>query len=271
MRVDIPSYRLRSNYPMPAFGLGTWQLSGEKCERAVRKALELGYTHIDTAEVYENESEIGSVIGNFPREGLFITSKVMPNHLHYDDVIKSCERSLKRLKTPYLDLYLIHWPSRSIPIRETFRAMKKLHDDGKVRSIGVSNFDICLMENALEEEELPISVNQVEFHPYLYQEELLEFCKEHKVVLTAYSPIARGNLIGDGTLLDLGRKYGKTPSQISLRWLLQKETVVIPKATSAEHLRENREIFDWKLSDEDVRKIDSIGVRKRYVDPFRIF
>lgn len=271
MAEKIPTYKLRSNYEIPILGLGTWELLGEKCRNVVRKALELGYVHIDTAEIYGNESEIGEIIQDFSREDIFITSKVMPDNLHYDNVLKSCEKSLRKLKTHYLDLYLIHWPNPNIPVKETFRAMKKLHEEGKVRSIGVSNFDINLLEKALEEEELPITVNQVEFHPYLYQKELLSFCKEHEIIFTAYSPLARGEIIKDKTIQELGKKYKKTPTQISLRWVLQKEAVVIPKAGSEEHMKENMEIFGWEISDKDVEKIDSIGTKMRYVDPFGIF
>lgn len=271
MAEKIPTYKLRSNYEIPVLGLGTWELLGEKCRKAVIKALELGYKHIDTAEIYGNESEIGEAIRGFSRGDIFITSKVMPDNLHYNNVLKSCEKTLRRLKTNYLDLYLIHWPNPNIPLKETFRAMKRLHEEGKVRSIGVSNFNINLLEKSLEEEELPITVNQVEFHPYLYQKELLRFCKGHGIIFTAYSPLARGEIINNKIIQELGEKYKKTPAQISLRWVLQKETVVIPKASSEEHLKENMQIFGWEISEKDVEKIDSIGTRMRYVDPFGIY
>jgi diketogulonate reductase-like aldo/keto reductase len=261
----IPTYKLRTGYEIPIFGLGTWELLGEKCKRAVEKALKLGYRHIDTAEIYGNESEIGEVIKDVPREDLFLVSKVVPSNLHYNNLLKSCERTLQKLKTSYLDLYLIHWPSLHIPLNETFKVMKKLHEEEKIRSFGVSNFDISLTKKALEEEgeELPITVNQVEFHPYLYQKELLEFCREHDIILTAYSPLARGKILRDKIIQELSEKYKKTAAQISLKWALQKGTVVIPKASSEDHLRENMDIFDWKISDEDMKKIDSVSVKRR--------
>ena len=267
----IPAFKLRSNYSIPVLGLGTWQLLGKECEVVVKKALDIGYRHIDTAEIYENQEEIRRAIRDFPRSELFITSKVWRTNLRFKDVLKACESTLNELNTSYLDLYLIHWPNPAVPVEETLRAMKILHKEGKLRSIGVSNFDLSLLKEALEVEEVPICVNQVEFHPYLYQKELLEFCKKHDIVLVAYSPLARGRAIKDKTIRELAEKYGKNPAQISLRWILQKGAIPIPKASSEEHLRENIDIFDWKLSKKDEEKIDSMGIEKRIVDPFGIF
>jgi diketogulonate reductase-like aldo/keto reductase len=268
---EVPVFKLKSNYSIPTIGLGTWQLLGRKCEEVVEKALEIGYRHIDTAEIYENQTEIGRAIQAFPRSELFITSKVWKTNLRFKDVLRACESTLKELKTSYLDLYLIHWPNPAVPVEETLRAMKILHEEGKVRSIGVSNFDLSLLKEALEVEEVLICINQVEFHPYLYQKELLEFCRKHDIVLVAYSPLARGRIIKDKTIRELAKKYGKSPAQISLRWILQKGAIPIPKASSEEHLRENMDIFNWKLSKKDEEKIDSIGIEKRIVDPFGIF
>jgi len=267
----IPTHKLRSNYYIPVLGLGTWLLTGKKCEEAVKKALEIGYRHIDTAEAYENQTEIGRAIREFSRSRLFITSKVWRTNLRFESVLKACESTLKDLNTSYLDLYLIHWPNPNIPLEETFRAMKVLYEQGKVRSIGVSNFNVHLLEQALEVEEVPVCVNQVEFHPQLYQKELLEFCKKHDIVLVAYAPLARRRVLKDKTIKELADEYGKTPAQISLKWILQKGAVPIPKASSEEHLRENMSLFDWKLSREDINKIDSIGIKKRIVDRFGIF
>ncbi|MDI6826070.1 MAG: aldo/keto reductase [Candidatus Aenigmarchaeota archaeon] len=261
--MKIPTQKLRSNYSIPVLGLGTWQLLGKECERAVRKALEMGYRHIDTAEIYDNQTEIGKAIQGFDRSELFITSKVWETNLRFKSVLKACESTLKELNTSYLDLYLIHWPNPSVLLEETFRAMKILHEDGKVRSIGVSNFGLPLLKQALEVEEIPVCVDQVEFHPYLYQKELLEFCKKHDIVFVAYSPLARGKILDDKTIKELADKYGKSPAQISLRWILQKGAITIPKASSEEHLKENMDVFDWKLSKRDVSKIDSIKIQKK--------
>jgi len=267
----IPTHKLRSNYYIPVLGLGTWLLTGKKCEEAVKKALEMGYRHIDTAEIYENQKEIGRAIQTFSRSELFITSKIWKTNLRFKDVLRACESTLRDLNISYLDLYLVHWPVPEIPLEETFRAMKVLCEEGKVRTIGVSNFDIPLLEQALEVEEIPVCVNQVEFHPLLYQKELLEFCKKHDIVLIAYSPLARRRIMENKTIKELAEKYGKTPAQISLKWILQKGAVPIPKASSEEHLRENMNLFDWKLSRNDINKIDSIGIKKRIVDPFGVF
>jgi diketogulonate reductase-like aldo/keto reductase len=268
---EIPVKKLRSNYSIPVLGLGTWQVVGKECELAVKRALKIGYRHIDTAEYYKNQKNIGNAIKGFDRSQLFITSKVWATNLRFKDVIKSCESTLKELNTPYLDLFLIHWPNPEIPLEETFRAMKVLHDEDKVRSIGVSNFDVSLLKKSLEIEEILVCVDQVQFHPYNYQKELLEFCKRNDIVLTAYSPLARGKVTKDKTIEELADKYGKTTAQISLKWLIQKDTVVIPKARSEKHLKENMDIFDWKLSDEDVNKIDSMNTEKRLRDSFGIF
>ncbi len=262
------SLRLKSGHPMPVLGLGTWMLSGKRCEEIVRKALELGYTHIDTAEFYDNEEEIGRAIDGFERSELFITSKVWRTNLRLKDTITACEKTLKRLGTSYVDLYLIHWPNDGIPIAETMKAMKELADRGMVRSVGISNFDTGRTMEAIEASEIPVNVNQVEFHPHLYQKELLEFCKKNGVILTAYCPLARGDVLTDRTITEIAERCGKTPAQVSLKWLVQHGAVVIPKSSSAEHLRDNMGIFGWQLSEGDMRRIDSIGIHKRKVNPF---
>lgn len=257
---------LKNGNRIPVLGLGTWELTGKKCQEAVKKALELGYRHIDTAEAYGNQREIGEAIKDFDRDELFITSKVWREHLHFDDAFKACDETLKDLKTEYLDLYLIHWPNRSVPLTETFEALGKLVEMGKVKSVGVSNFTIHHLQDALEFADMLVNVNQVEFHPHLYQKDLLEFCKKNKIVLTAYSPIGRGNLINDQIIVKIAHEYQKTPAQICLRWGLEKGCVVIPKASSENHLRENMGIFDWKLEKEDAEKIDLLGEEMRIVE-----
>jgi diketogulonate reductase-like aldo/keto reductase len=252
---------------MPVLGLGTWRMSGHECEETVKLALEMGYRHIDTAELYMNEVEIGRAIKGFGRSKLFIVSKVWMSNLHRKDLLDSCAKSLERLGTPYVDLYLLHWPNDSIPIKETMVAMGELVDHGMARSIGISNFDIRRTQEAIDVSPVPVSVNQVEFHPYLYQSELLGFCKKHGIVLTAYCPVARGGVLDDHTLAGIAEKYGKTPAQVSLRWLVQHGTTVIPKSTNPKHLKENMDVFDWRLSKGDMEKIDSISIEKRLVNP----
>lgn len=253
---------------IPCFGLGTWQLEGKACEQAVKTALQLGYSHIDTAEIYGNQKEIGKAIKDFDRSKLFITSKVWIDNLRFADVLKACNSTLKDLQTDYLDLYLIHWPNKKIKLKETFSALKYLIDEGKVKSAGVSNFTIKHIEDALTVSEIPIVCNQVEFHPYLYQMELLDFCKSKKIVLTAYSPLGRKKVLEDKTIVEISKKYGKTPAQICLNWVLQKGIVAIPKASGKQHLLENLGALSFELKKEDIQKIDSIKKTERLVNPW---
>ncbi|MBN2330908.1 MAG: aldo/keto reductase [Candidatus Aenigmarchaeota archaeon] len=265
--MDKRSLKLRSGHSIPVLGLGTWRLTGALCEKIVRQAIELGYRHIDTAELYGNEHEIGRAIKGFDRSDLFLVSKVWASNLCRGDLLKACENSLKLLGTSYLDLYLIHWPSGSVPIGETMGAMAELVDNGMVRSTGVSNFDMEWCKKALDASRIPVSVNQVEFHPHLYQGDLLDFCKGSGIVLTAYSPLARTELLDDGVLKRIAEGHGKTPAQVSLRWLVQHGMAVIPKSSSVEHLKENIDIFGWKLKKKEMDDIDAIRVFKRQVNP----
>lgn len=267
VNIKIPQVKLNNGVKIPILGLGTWQLTGKTCYDAVKTALSLGYTHIDTAEFYDNHKEIGRAIKEFDRKKLFITSKVWFDNLKYDDVLTACDSTLKDLGTDYLDLYLIHWPNKRIDMKETFDALKKLYDDKKIRSVGVSNFTIAHIEYALKVSKVPIVTNQVEFHPYLYQKELLEYCKTKNIVITAYSPLAHGKILNDKTLIEIGKKYDKTSSQIAIRWLIEKEMIVIPKASSESHLKDNIEVFDFKLNKEDISKIDSLNKNSRMINP----
>jgi len=267
----IPNVELRNGVTMPALGLGTWQLTGQTCVAAVKKALALGYTHIDTAIFYGNHAEIAEAIRDVDRAKLFLTSKVPPGRLRHDDVIAACEETLRELGTDYLDLWLIHWPNKGIPMEETFRALKKLHDEKKVRAVGVSNFTVRHLKEALKVSEVPIAVNQVEFHPGLYQKELLAFCKEHAIRVTAYSPLGRGGLTDDAALAEIGKAHGKTAGQVCLRWLHQHGVAAIPKASTEEHLKENMDIFDLSLSDEEMARIDALPGKRLVNPPFAEF
>ena len=267
--MEFKKIELNNGTLMPQLGLGTWQLNSSECIHSVKRALELGYTHIDTAEMYMNEEEIGVAIKNSAREKLFITSKVWQKDLTYERVLKACEISLTKLGTEYLDLYLIHWPDKYMDLRDVLKAFKKLYDEKKIRAFGVSNFTINHLKDALKvtnELNLPISVNQVEFHPYLYQKELLNFCKEHNIILTAYSPLIKGKIVSDETINKIANKHEKTPGQVTLQWMIQKSIVVIPKASSENHLKENINL-NFSLDEEDIMKIDNIDKKERLINP----
>lgn len=266
MTATSPTYRLKSGYDMPVLGLGTWELTGSKCEETVRKALDLGYTHIDTAELYENEAEIGQALKGTNREKLFIVSKAAGKHLAHDDVLKACERSLDKLGTDYLDLYLLHWPNDSVPLEETLDAMQQLADKGRIRSAGLSNFNVERMKQALSVSPVPICNLQIEYHPFTPREELPEFCRREGITMTAYSPLARGKVFKDDTIRQIAQHVQHSPAQVSLRWLVQKGNIVIPKSSSEQHLRDNMQIFDWELSPEDMERMDHIQHPQRLVD-----
>ena len=252
---------LSSGYPMPILGLGTWALRGEACKIAVKKAIELGYTHIDTAWMYTNQTEIGEALREIrtDRELLFITTKIRQTHLRYNEVMAQFEECLNQLQMDYVDLLLIHHPNESVPLQETLDAFNKIHDAGQAKSIGISNFNIAQVDQARQVSEAPITVNQVEYHVRSKKEELLVHCTKHHVVVTAHRPLAVGELIHDQTLQAIGESHGKTAAQVALRWLLQKGMIVIPKSGSEAHLRENLDLFDWELTPEEMAQIDNIS------------
>ena len=265
----MQSINLSTSQPMPILGLGTFDLRGQGCIEAIKTAHGLGYTHFDTAAMYANHEQIGHALqeANVNRADLFITSKVSRNDLRYDDVLSECNKALRQLQMDYLDLYLIHWPNNNIPLTETFRAFEKLVADDKVKNIGVSNFTVARLKRAMAAADLPITVNQVEYHPYLNQEALLNFCQRNRIALTAYSPIAKGRVMTDSVLQEIGDVHSKTPVQVTLRWLIQKEIIAIPKASSEAHMVSNMDIFDWSLSEDEMQGINAIPERTRLIDP----
>lgn len=254
---------------IPAMGLGTWKMRGKECVESVRSALDMGYRHIDTARMYGNEEEVGKAVKNsgIDREDIFITTKIQPSNLDHDSLKENTDDSLRRLQTDYVDLLLIHWPNEAIPVQESLRAMHELKGDGKIKQIGVSNFTVDLLEEAIDVAP-DIVCNQVEMHPYLKQKELVDFCQENDLILTAYSPLARGDTIGDEVLGEIGEKHNKTEAQVALRWLIQQENVVaIPKASREKHRKENLGVLGFELDGEDMRKISVIKKRTRKIDP----
>ncbi len=259
----IPEVELKSGESMPIMGFGTWNLGGNEARESVRNALDLGYNHIDTAEGYHNEEEIGEVLKDYDRNELFLTSKVLPSNLHYEDVLQSCEASLEKLGTSYLDLYLVHWPNPTISIRETISAFEKLHEQGKVKSIGVSNFNFYQLRIFRKVSDLPVSVNQVEFHPLYYDQGLLDYCRENGIRITASAPLARTMVMGEEKVQDLAEKYDRTPAQIVLRWEIQKGVATIPKSSTRKHIRKNAEVFDFELEPEEVKALGELGRKER--------
>ncbi len=243
---------LPSGAEMPIIGLGTWTLRGSIGTDAVATALELGYRHIDTALAYDNHRAVATGIrrSGVPREDIFIVSKVPRENLQYEEVLVAAEKSLEELETDYLDLFLIHWPNPDVPMRETFTALAELREKGWLRDIGVSNFTIAHLEEALDVTTVPIANDQVLYHPQRNQEQLRQFCESRDIVVTSYSPLGKGEFTNERTLKRLAEARGRTPAQLILRWLVDKDVVVIPRSTSREHLAENMDLFDWELDDE---------------------
>ncbi len=253
---------------VPALGFGTWELNGPDCADAVQHALSLGYRHIDTAQGYDNESFVGEGLGKggVPRDEIFLVTKVKPDNFRRDRVLSSARESLAKLRTDYVDLLLLHWPNPEVPLEETLLAFLELREAGAVRHIGVSNFPSKLVSEA--QKTVPIFANQVEYHPYLEQETLLGQARTQDYMLTAYSPIARGEVMDDPVLKEIGEAHGKNPPQVTLRWLVQQDHVAaIPKASSEKNRVGNLEIFDFELSDEEMARIFALSRGERMIDP----
>src|SRR5437588_5687946 len=246
---------------IPAIGLGTWELSGRTCARLVEQALKPGYRHIDTAQVYENEREVddGVRASGVRRDDVFVTTKVWTTHFWPNDLERSAKESLVRLRLTEVDLLLLHWPNPQVPLSETLGALARVKQAGHARHIGVSNFTVALIEEAVAACPEPLVCDQVEYHPYLDQTKVREACARHGMALVAYSPIAKGRIKNDKALLRIGDRYRKTAAQVCLRWLVQQNVAAIPRTSKLERLSENFEIFDFELSDEDMRLISEMG------------
>lgn len=254
---------------IPAVGLGTWGLRGENCEHVVLEAIRAGYRHVDTAQMYENERDVGRGIKDAiaPREDIFLTTKIWPDQAHRLEA--AAEESLKRLDTDHVDLLLIHWPSDEMPFRKTMEALGRAKRDGLARHVGISNFPSKLVEAAVAHCPEPLVTNQVEYHPYLDQTTLLATCRKHGVSLTAYSPLAKGRVFQDPVLREIGEAHGKTPGQVTVRWLIQQEGVVaIPRSTKVENAVANGDVDDFQLTVGEMGRIfDLAEPDGRLVDP----
>ncbi|HYU54822.1 MAG TPA: aldo/keto reductase [Candidatus Dormibacteraeota bacterium] len=253
--------KLNNDVRMPILGLGVYQSPpGRVTRNAVNFALRVGYRHVDTARIYGNEADVGEAVreSGVPRGDLFVTTKLWNSDQGYDSTLRACEASLKRLGLDYLDLYLVHFPVPDLR-KETWGAMETLLEKGRCRAIGVSNFTLRHLEELIEESHVIPSVNQVEFHPFLYQKELLKYCQRKGIQVEAYSPLARGERLKHPRITSLATKYSKTPAQLMIRWGIQHGLVVIPKSTREERIRENSQVFDFDISDDDMRSLDSLN------------
>lgn len=255
---------------IPAIGLGTWELRGRSCARLVEQALRLGYRHIDTAQVYENEREVGEGLhaSGVRRDDVFVTTKIWTNHFAPNDLERSTKESLAKLRLSEVDLLLLHWPNPQVPLAETLGALARVRQLGMSRHIGVSNFTVALIEEAIAVCPEPLACDQVEFHPYLDQTKVLDACARHGMAVVAYSPIAKGRIKNDHTLAQIGQAHGKTAAQICLRWLVQQNVSAIPRTSKIERLSENIDIFDFALSEQEMRQISQMGSAKGRLTDF---
>ncbi len=242
---------------IPAIGLGTWELRGRTCARIVEQALKLGYRHIDTAQVYENEREVGEGLraSGIRRDDVFVTTKIWTTHFAPNDLERSTKESLAKLRLSEVDLLLLHWPNPQVPLEETLGALARVRKLGMTRHIGVSNFTVALIEEAIAVCPEPLACDQVEYHPYLDQTKVLDACARHGMAVVAYSPVAKGRIKNDQALVRIGQAHGKTAAQVCLRWLVQQNVPAIPRTSRIERLSENIDIFDFELSDQEMGQI----------------
>jgi diketogulonate reductase-like aldo/keto reductase len=254
---------LNDGNTMPVLGLGVWQAgAGKETRRAVEHALKIGYRLIDTAKMYGNERDVGAAVreSGIPRKDIFVTTKLWNDDHGYEHALRAFERSRKELGLEYVDLYLIHWPESRLR-QESWKALLKVQEEGLARSVGVSNYTIKHLQELLPESPRAPAVNQVEFHPFLYQRELLEFCRTHAIQLEAYSPLVRGRRLDHPVIRGIAAQRKRTTAQILIRWSLQHGLVVIPKSVRPERIQENAAVFDFELTPDEMKRLDSLDER----------
>ena len=264
----IPEIMLNNGQRIPQLGFGVFLIPPAQTEAAVTHALQAGYRHIDTAQMYRNEAEVGQAISKsgLSRGEVFVTTKLNNGEHRPDDARRAFDSSLKALGTDYVDLFLIHWP---LPTRydgdfvSTWRTLEEFYADGRARSVGVSNFQPHHLRRIHTEGEITPAVDQIEVNPYLTQDEVRQFCAEHQIAVEAWSPLGRGNVLGDPTIDDIARRYGKTPAQVVLRWHIERGDIVFPKSVTQARVRENIDIFDFELAGEDVEAISALNRNQR--------
>jgi diketogulonate reductase-like aldo/keto reductase len=246
---------------MPALGFGTWQLENGTAVPLVEKALEVGYRHIDTAQIYGNERDVGAAIKNsgVKRDEIFLTTKVWIDKFADGDLQRSAEKSLERLGVDHVDLLLLHWPKPEIPLAETLKALNEVRAKGCTRAIGLSNFPSALLEEAAKLSDAPIATDQVEYHPYLSLKTLKAKADQLGVSITAWSPLAQGKVAQDPVLIEIGRAHGKTPGQVTLRWIIQQGVIAIPRTSNPARIAENFDVLDFELSDAEMTRIHALA------------
>lgn len=262
MSYNKESIKLNNGNYMPSIGFGTSLITGDDCIKTIEKAIEVGYRHIDTASAYKNELEIGKAIkkSNVNREELFITSKVWKDSMGYENTLKSFDNTLKNLNLEYVDLFLIHWPKNNdnkLNI-ETWKALEKIYKEGRAKNIGVSNFLKQHLEIILDNSDIIPTVNQIEFHPGLIRKETIEFCKGNNIVLEAWAPLGKGEMLNNETLINIAKKYNKSVAQLCLKWCLQNEVIPLPKSEKEERMRQNLDLFNFEISEEDMNTINKM-------------
>jgi diketogulonate reductase-like aldo/keto reductase len=263
---EVPVLTLHDGVEIPQLGFGVFQIPPEETQEKVEEALDAGYRHVDTAAAYRNEAGVGAAIAasGVRREDIFVTTKLWNSEQGYDSTLRAFEKSVERLGTGHVDLYLIHWP---LPAKDlfldTWRAFERIREDGGARSIGASNFRVEDLERIEQEAEKRPTVNQIELHPRLQQAELRAWHADHDVATEAWSPLAQGELLEDGTIETVAAHHDRTPAQVILRWHLQLGNVVIPKSSSPERIRENFEVFDFELSEDDMAALERLDAGER--------
>ncbi|WP_164700653.1 aldo/keto reductase [Modestobacter sp. KNN46-3] len=258
----VPTITLNNGVQIPQLGFGVFQIKPEETVEATRTALEVGYRHIDTAEMYGNEAEVGEAVrqSGVPREEVFVTSKLNNGFHARDDALKAFDGTMDALGFDYLDLFLIHWPLPGIDVDyvETWKAMEEIYRSGRVKAIGVSNFNAHHLRRMFGETEIRPVVNQIEVHPYFAQNDLRAFNADHEIRTEAWAPIAQGKVLDDATLIRVGERHGKSPAQAALRWAIQRGDIIFPKSVTRARVEQNFDLFDFELTDDDMREIDGL-------------
>ncbi|NHJ32754.1 MAG: aldo/keto reductase [Asgard group archaeon] len=249
---------LNNGVKIPLLGLGTYLATGDVCYRAVREAIKVGYRHIDTASMYDNEEKVGKAVRDCDesREDIFITTKLWNSDHGYEQTKAAFEASLERLDLEYIDLYLIHWPVQELRL-DSWKAMEELYKEGRCRAIGVSNYMDWHIDELLKVAKVVPVVNQIEFHPWLYLKDLQKYCMDKNIWIQAYSPLTKGRMLNDPPLKEIALKYNVSTSQILIRWCLQNDTIVLPKSADIYHIMENAEVYDFKITEEDMEALDA--------------